>query len=83
MKQRCKFLLCRRGSVVCSKALSEQADLGWCRGGQGGDAEKPSRGQRALDKAHNNAVLAEASTRDPILAHRWADKQASQAEKTK
>ena len=45
--------------------------------------EKPDKGQRAMDKAHNDAVLAEAATRDPILAHRWAAQQASKAEKAK
>ena len=47
------------------------------------DPEKPGKGQRAMDKAHNDAVLAEAATRDPILAHRWAAQQASKAEEAK
>ena len=47
------------------------------------DPEKPGKGQRAMDKAYNDAVLAEAATRDPILAHRWAAQQASKAEKAK
>lgn len=47
------------------------------------DPERPSKGQRAMDKAYNDAVLAEAATKDPILAHRWAAQQASKAEKTK
>ena len=64
-------------------ALCKQADACCCRGGRAKDPEKPSKGQRALDKAHNDAVLAEAATRDPILAHRWAAQQASKTEKTK
>ena len=54
-----------------------------CSGVRFRDPEKPGKGQRAMDKAYNDAVLAEAATRDPILAHRWAAQQASKAEKAK